>query len=90
MMMIMTVNQASQTTLTLDDFYQMNLLVIEKNRKNHDITNKTNHENTLLSVKTIYKKTIIGMDSPPNQNINVYQKNRLSENKKQQPTVIIL
>ena len=52
--------------------------VIEKNRKNHDITDKKNHENNLLLTKAINKETMIGIeivyvDSPPNQIMNVHQ-----------------
>lgn len=68
--------------------------VIEKNRKNHDITDKKNHENNLLLTKAINKETMIGIeivyvDSPPNQIMNVHQKNCLSENKKYQRTVML-
>ena len=41
--------------------HQMNLSVIEKNKKNYDITSKENHENILLSIKTIDKEIVIGI-----------------------------
>ena len=45
--------------------------------------------------QAINKETMIGIeivyvDSPPNQIMNVHQKNCLSENKKYQPTVMLL